>query len=271
MKDSKELYLDLMRQCLTNWIYGDKEVDILSPRKNPIKRIVVGMLNSRGLQIARARPMNIKDRIVGRDRSPIAHTMVGLKRLENIQHCVEDVLTNNIPGDLIETGVWRGGATIFMRAILKAYNIKDRTIWVADSFEGCPRPNAEKYPHDKDDTHYTSGELVASLDDVKANFEQYGLLDGQVKFLKGWFKDTLPKAPIAKLSVMRLDGDLYESTMEALENLYPKLSVGGYVIIDDFGPLPACRQAVFDYRKSQGIEDNIIEIDGTGIYWQRSG
>ena len=109
-----------------------------------------------------------------------------------------------------------------------------------------------------------------SLDQVKANFARYDLLDDRVQFLKGWFKDTLPHAPISRLAVMRLDGDLYESTMDALTALYPKLSPGGYVIIDDYGAINACRQAVHDFRNTHGIEDPIQEVDWTGAYWRRS-
>jgi len=259
-----------MKRCLTNWIYGDSEISIYSPKKNLLKRKIIKLLNDRGLQIVRPLPMDQNRRRVGEDRSTIAHTMIGLKRLENIQFCVEDVLANNIPGDLIETGVWRGGATIFMRAVLKAYGVKDRVVWVADSFEGCPRPDKEKYSHDTGDILYTSRELAIPLDKVKANFKCYELLDSQVRFLKGWFKDTLPTASIERLSVIRLDGDLYESTMDALVSLYPKLSVGGYLIVDDFGAIPACRQAILDYRKSHDIKDEIIKIDWTGVYWKRS-
>jgi hypothetical protein len=195
--------------------------------------------------------------------------MIGLRRLDNLQFCVEEVLSKNIPGDLIETGVWRGGATIFMRAILKAYGVKDRNVWVADSFEGLPAPNPERFPQDAGDLHHIM-KLAVSLDQVKANFERYGLLDDQVRFLKGWFRDTLPKAPIERLAILRLDGDMYESTMDALVNLYPKLSLGGCLIVDDYGAVPGCRQAVLDYRQLHGILDEIVQIDWTGVYWRRS-
>lgn len=259
-----------MKQCLTNSIYGDSEVALYSPKKNPIKRKAVDMLRSRGLQVVRPLPMDADKRETGSDRSPIAHTMIGLKRLKNIEFCIGDILNNNVQGDLIETGVWRGGATIFMRAMLKAFGVKDRFVWVADSFEGLPKPDSEKYPQDKGDTLYASKEIAVSLDIVKANFKKYGLLDDQVRFLKGWFKDTLPNAPIKTLAVIRLDGDMYGSTIDALSNLYPKLSVGGYVIVDDYGAMETCRKAVGAYRKQNGIEDEIKEIDWTGAYWQRT-
>ncbi len=266
---TKDLYLDLMKKCLTNWIYGDSEKS-MSAGGNTWKRVIVKLVNSIGYQIVRPTPMDPDMRLYGKDRSSIAHTMIGLKRLDNLQFCIEDVLSNNIPGDLIECGAWRGGATIFMRAVLKAYNIKDRVVYVADSFEGCPKPNIEKYPQDKEMNLYITDNLAAPLEQVKTNFDRYGLLDEQVYFLKGWFKDTLPKAPIKKLAVLRIDGDLYESTMDSLVNLYPKLSIGGYIIIDDFGAFSACKQAVLDYRKANGISDEIIKIDWTGICWQKS-
>jgi O-methyltransferase len=195
--------------------------------------------------------------------------MIGRKRLDNLQSCVESVLTEGVEGDFIETGVWRGGSCIFMRAILAAHGVHDRRVFVADSFAGLPEPDGDKYPEDKGDTHHIHDRLAISREQVAANFEKYGLLDDQVVFLKGWFKDTLPNAPIEKLAVLRLDGDMYESTMDALESLYPKLSPGGYCIIDDYS-LPGCEKAVADYRARHGIEDEIQTIDWTGSYWQKS-
>lgn len=207
------------------------------------------------------------DREGGRDWPANAESMIGLKRMENIEYCVKHILSDKVPGDLIETGVWRGGATIFMRALLKVYDVPDRVVWVADSFEGLPKPDA-KYAADKGDRHHTKEELAVGVDIVKANFEKYGLLDAQVKFLVGWFKDTLPKAPIQRLALIRLDGDMYESTMDALVNLYPKLSPGGYLIIDDYF-LKGCKQAIMEYRQEHGITEEIIDIDGMGAYWRK--
>jgi O-methyltransferase len=138
--------------------------------------------------------------------------MIGMKRLNNIQYCVETTLNDGIPGDLIETGVWRGGACIFMRAILKAYNESGRRVWVADSFAGLPPPNEAKYGADAGAQFHTWADYLAvPKTGVAKNFSCYGLLDQQVMFLEGWFKDTLPAAPITSLAVMRLDGDMYES------------------------------------------------------------
>lgn len=198
-----------------------------------------------------------------------ARTMIGRERLDNLQFCVERALADRVPGDLIETGVWRGGSTIFMRAILKAHGVKNRRVWVADSFEGLPPPNTEKFPEDEGDELYTKEVLSVSLEEVKKNFRRYGLLDDQVKFLKGWFRDTLPDAPVERLAVARLDGDMYESTMDALVSLYPKLSPGGFLIVDDYGGIEACRKAVHDYRDEHGIKEEIKRIDWNGVYWRR--
>lgn len=269
MDDARQLYLDLMKKVLTNTIYGDVDVRTITPQ-GFLKKTLVGVVESRGLQVVKSRGFDAKARHEGRDRPSNAHTMVGMKRLDNLQFCIEDVLAHDVPGDFIETGVWRGGATIFMRAVLKAHSVTDRTVWVADSFEGLPAPDADKYPSDAGDKHHTVEELAISMEQVQDNFRQYDLLDDQVKFLKGWFKDTLPTAPIDKLAVARLDGDMYESTMDGLKALYPKLSLGGYLIVDDYGAVPGCAEAVHDYRKQHGIKEEIVQIDWTGVYWQRT-
>lgn len=210
------------------------------------------------------------EREFGLDWPEHAETMVGLRRLDNVQACVEDVLRRGVPGDLLEAGVWRGGTTILMRAVLGAYDDDQRRVWVADSFEGLPKPDADAFPADAGLDYTIHSELSVGVQQVQANFDRYGLLDDRVEFLPGWFKDTLPSAPIDKLAVMRLDGDLYESTIDALEVLYPKLSVGGYCIIDDYGALEACRRAVDDYRRANGITEEIRPVDWTGAYWQRA-
>lgn len=237
-------YIDLVKRVVANTIYEDSSY---------------------------AGPYDAKEREIGYDHPRVAHTMIGMKRLNNIQYCMEDVLKNGIPGDVIETGVWRGGATIFMRAILKAYGDTSRKVWVADSFQGLPPPDVDKYPADEGLNLHEIPYLAVSLEEVRENFNKYGLLDDQVVFLKGFFRDTLREAPIEKIALLRLDGDLYESTMEALENLYPKLSLNGYVIIDDYGPIAACAQAVKDYRSKMGIHDPIQRIDSMGVYWKKTG
>ncbi len=246
-QEIRDLYLDLMHRCLLNLIYGD-------PGQDPWS----------------GQTYNPQLRLYGRDWPSVAHTMIGHHRMLNLRLVMEYVIENNIPGDFIETGVWRGGACIYARAILKAFGDTQRKVWVADSFEGLPKPDESNYPADKGDKHHTYEQLCISLDEVKNNFALYDLLDDQVQFLKGWFKDTLPTAPIDQLAVLRLDGDMYESTMDGLNNLYHKVSPGGFVIVDDYGAVPACAKAVNDFREQEGITDPIVNIDNIGVYWQKT-
>ena len=196
--------------------------------------------------------------------------MAGVLRLESLAQLTDIVLRDNIPGDLIETGVWRGGCCILMKGVLAAHGITDRRIYVADSFEGLPPPNPALYPADDGLNLHEFKMLAVSVEEVRANFERYGLLDDNVLFVKGFFQDTLKSLPVERLSLMRLDGDLYESTIIALDNLYPKLSAGGFAIIDDYGAISACAKAVTDYRRQHGIEDEIKQIDWSGVYWRKT-
>jgi len=191
--------------------------------------------------------------------------MIGKKRMDNLQFCVETVLDEDIPGDFIETGVWRGGSCIFMRALLVAHEVLDRRVFVADSFRGLPTPGVEQ---DSGDVHHTFNSFFGvSREQVEANFRRYDLLDEQVVFLEGWFKDTLPAAPISELAVLRLDGDMYGSTMDGLA-LYDKLSSGGFLIIDDYAS-PGCKQAIDDFRLDRGIAEKMTHIDWTGAFWRK--
>jgi hypothetical protein len=155
-----------------------------------------------------------------------------------------------------------------MRAILRTQNVRDRVVWCADSFEGMPVPkDADKRisgEADFSDRRY----LSVSLEQVQNNFSRFGLLDDQVRFLRGWFCDTLPEAPIKRLALLRLDGDLYESTWDALVNLYDKLSPGGYVIIDDYNSWQGCRAAVDEFRMERGITADLEKIDAHSVFWK---
>jgi len=269
MDIAKELYFDLLKKTITDTLRGNDEFLLYDGQKGVRFKLVDKYLTKRGFEIMKRIPFNLEKRKIGRDWPMYAESMVGVERMNNIQQLLVDIIEKNIEGDCIETGVWRGGATIFMAAILKAYGQTNRNVWVADSFEGLPKPNAEKYPHDKGDVHHTKKRLAISLEQVQKNFSNYGLLADNIKFLKGWFKDTLPTAPIEKLALVRLDGDMYESTMDGLVNLYPKLQSGGYIIIDDWGAVPACKQAVLDYRSKHNITEDIILIDWGGVYWKK--
>ncbi len=273
-RDPALLYLDIMKKALSFslWEEAGIPIEVFNYKRSLLKRLFVytlsRLLRLAGLRIYKELNVSEEQKYEGMVWPMKADTMIGLKRLDNIQFCVENVLKDNIQGDLIETGVWRGGACIFMRAILAAYGITDRRVFVADSFEGLPKPDEKEYPQDKEDKLWIERFLSVSKEEVENNFRRYGLLDEQVVFLKGWFKDTLPSAPIEKLSVMRLDGDMYQSTMESLTYLYPKLSDGGYCIIDDYS-LKGCKAAVDDFRAKNGIKNTLCRIDWTGVYWRK--
>ncbi len=173
-----------------------------------------------------------------------AFTMIGLKRLRNFRAVIESVIGTNVTGDIMEAGAWRGGAGIMARAVLAAYNVGDRRVILANSFAGLPPPDADTYPADAGSDFHEYPELAVPLDEVKRNFARFGLLDEQVVFLPGWYKDTLPTAPVERLAVLRLDCDMYESTIQVLDNLYDKVSINGWIVIDDFEVVPACRAAV---------------------------
>jgi len=156
-----------------------------------------------------------------------------------------------------------------MRAALKAFGDTQRKVWVADSFRGVPKPNRGECPADEGIDFWKADYLAVSLDSVKENFRFYGMLDDRVVFLPGWFKDTLPTAPIERLAIMRLDGDLYESTMDSLKSLYPKLSVGGYVIVDDYNGVRASKRATDDFREENGITEEMTKVDFSAVFWKR--
>lgn len=267
------LYLDLLKRSLTALDAGST-VSMIEPLgrgrvRQALYTPVRMLLDATGLAIVRRIPA--AQRAEGRDWPVGGDTMVGIKRLDNLQECIEDIVRSDVPGDLLEAGVWRGGAAIFMRAALKAHGDTSRMVWAADSFQGLPPPDRENFPADAGDPHHRARTLAVSLEEVKANFASYGLLDDRVGFIPGWFRDSLPTAPVGQLALLRLDGDMYESTMVPLQHLYPKLAFGGYLIVDDYGDerLPACRQAVDDYRAKQGITEPIVRIDWTGAYWKR--
>ncbi len=270
-----DAYLTLLAGCLTRTLFPEREPHV--PLRAPVglvKRLlfeaVTRVAATRGLELLRPVPSDQRRlRAAGLDLPFEAETMIGLRRLEHLAFCVKGVVRDEVPGDLIECGVWRGGASIFLRGALLALGVDDRTVWVADSFAGLPTPDASRFPVDSGDLHHTNTALAVSLAEVRRNFERYGLLDEQVRFLAGWFKDTLPTAPIDRLAVLRIDGDMYQSTWEGLTELYPKLSDGGYVVVDDYGGLAGARAAVDEYRAERAISAPITAIDWTGVFWRK--
>jgi 2-polyprenyl-3-methyl-5-hydroxy-6-metoxy-1,4-benzoquinol methylase len=241
----RKSYLDMVQRCVIGTVYEDPNQDRWSPHTyDP----------------------NLREQ--GLDWPSQAHSMIGKKRMTNLRLLAERVMRDDVPGDFIETGVWRGGACIVMRAVLEAYGDKSRRVWVADSFAGLPVPKAG-LAADNGDPHHTYEELSVSADQVRANFAKYDLLDDQVCLLEGWFSETLAAAPIERLALLRLDGDMFESTMDAITALYDKVSPGGYIIVDDYIAVPGCRKAIDEFRVTRGIAAPLHDIDGMGVFWQK--
>jgi hypothetical protein len=189
--------------------------------------------------------------------------------LDNVVALARGVIDQQVPGDFIETGVWRGGVTILMRAALTAFGDRGRNVWVADSFAGLPAPDPASDLREAI-WHHLMGAvslLRSDLATVRESFARAGLLDRRVRFLPGWFADTLPDAPIERLALMRLDGDWYESTRVALDALYPRLSPGGFVIVDDYGLPTGCARAVDEYRALHRIDAPLVRVNGQAVYW----
>lgn len=240
----RELYLELLEAALTGMLWEDEAFDPWGDGTyEPAKRSI------------------------GRDWPASALTMIGTARMKSLRALVEQALEEGVPGDLVETGVWRGGACIYMRGILAAAGDTTRRVFVADSFRGLPEPDSSRYPEDEGSILHTHEGLAVPRAAVEENFRRFGLLDDQVAFLEGWFKDTLPSAPIDRLAILRLDGDMYESTTDALEALYGKVSPGGFVIIDDYNLWP-CTRAVDDFRARHSITEPLHDIDGAGVWWR---
>ena len=262
-----DAYVELLLRSLTLSANGPIEVLYPAPTtgrpylRSLVQRVLVGHKNARlALSYTYDPDADPAGRRTAYQLAPGIKTMIGRQRLEQVRDCVRDVLANDVPGDLIETGVWRGGTTILMRGILRADGCTDRRVYVADSFEGLPPPDVTRYPADEGLDFHEHPVLAVTLDEVRANFERYDLLDDQVVFVRGWFRDTLPGLADRTFAVIRLDGDLYESTMDALVNLYPRLSPGGWLIVDDFH-IPACVQAVTEYREAHGITAELHRVN----------
>jgi O-methyltransferase len=259
----RDLYLDLLVGALTHTIY--REIDVAPPPEHGQDAFWEPLLESGEAHFV-FNPE--RARAEGRDWPRYAQTMVGLERLRNVRRCVETALHEGVPGDLIEAGAWRGGVAILMRGLLAAHGVDDRMVYVADSFQGLPLPDSDRYPADEGDRTHELDVLSVPVEEVRDNFRSYGLLDDRVRFVEGWFRESLPPLRGNRWAVVRIDGDMYESTMDSLTNLYDDLSPRGFLIIDDFA-LTQCREAVEDFRRDRGIDDPIERIDWTGVFWRK--
>jgi len=210
---------------------------------------------------------DVAARTDGSDWPLMALTMIGQKRLNNIWNLLLAVELESVPGDFMECGVWRGGGSIFAAAVIKAYRLK-RDVWLADSFSGLPLP---RHPNITGDTDLWAAKSYVSVNesDVRKNMEAHGLLDDRIHFCSGFFVDSLPNCHPNQIAVLRMDGDMYESTMDQLFNLYSLVSVGGYVIVDDW-TVSECNRAIKDFWKWHEIIVEPISIDKFAVYWKKN-
>jgi hypothetical protein len=248
-------YLELLKLSLC---------DLVGARTGSVTRTFEGDVMSRELE-----GDQLRFRTAGMDWPLHGLTMVGLARLDDLQACVEAIVGDGIEGDLIEAGSWRGGASLLMRATLDALGDRERVVWVADSFQGFPRasePKGDEYDLGADLA--ACDFLAVPLQEVSDSFTRLGL-DRGVRFVPGFFEQTLPALSERRWSVLRLDGDTYDATRLSLEVLYPGLSAGGYVILDDYLQIDPCRAAVDDFRREHGITEPIEAVDWSGARWRR--
>jgi hypothetical protein len=263
----RERYLALLEKALTGVLIEDPPIMTESFKSfyRGMVREITGDQNPSETDMARYQ-RNWRE--VGWDQPSKAFTMIGLKRIQNFRRLIESALELNVPGDIVETGVWRGGASIMAKAVLTAFGDTQRRVILADSFEGLPPPD-DAYPQDAGSTLHEEDQLAVSLEEVRHNFTKFDLLDDRVIFLKGWFRDTIPTAPVDRISVLRLDGDMYESTIIPLRHFYDKVSAGGFVIVDDYWLQP-CKTAIHDFFKERGINPEILPIDSMGVYFGKA-
>jgi O-methyltransferase len=251
----RQAYLDLLKLCLC---------DLTSTTTVSVGPTPEGSAVAREM-----RGEEMRVRAVGLDWPLQGMSMSGLRRLDDLQACVDSVVHDGVEGDFIEAGVWRGGATMLMRAALDCLGDRERTVWVADSFEGFPdrdRQNADPPGVNAELQAYDF--LAVPVREVRDNFARFGLDDG-VRFVTGFFEDTLPELAGRRWGIVRLDGDSYEATRVALESLYAGLSSGGYLIVDDYGAVEECRRAVDEFRREQGIGEPLDAVDWTCVRWRR--
>ena len=255
----RRAYLDLLKLCLC---------DLAGARTLSVSRTGNTRRRESEVKTSELQEDELALRVRGADWPFSGLTMVGLKRLDDLQACVESVVADGVEGDVIEAGAWRGGASILARATLDSLGADDRVVVVADSFQGLPAPDPGGFPEDHELDLSQVEFLSVPADEVRRNFARFGCEEG-VEFVEGFFDETLPTLRGRPWSVVRLDGDTYEATWVGLESLYPGLSAGGYLVIDDYVLIPECRRAVNDFRRQHRITEPIEEVDWNGVRWRR--
>lgn len=271
----EEMYLELMRRALTR--HNMERYQTVMPA-NPYGFVfnwkvgladrVNHLLRKFGFEIAKTSVPASKVREMGQDWPLNAETMIGIRRLEHLHFAMHKLSSDKITGSFMETGVWRGGACIYMAAFCKVYQ-NDNEIIAADSFRGLPAPDPENEKEDQESKWHEIPYLSVSLEDVKRNFLDYGLLGKNLRFVPGFFSETLPSLDVREIALLRLDGDMYSSTIDVLENMYDRVVEGGFVIVDDYR-LASAQSAVHDFLEERGINPTLEKIDEDAIFWRKT-
>ena len=271
-------YLWLLKRALMNVLYAEHEIriDLLENQPQTSSRIV----RQKELRDVRLRHADAFDRLMAVKRDGdilhngyphrFSHTMAGLAFLDVLERCSEEVFADHVPGDFMEAGVCQGGAAIFMRALQIAHGQRHRRTWVADSFAGPPptTSSAAGVGH-ADMTGEEQPWMSFDRQTVEEHFRRYDLLDRNVHFIAGPFHETMPGASVDKLAVLRLDVSSYDATLDVMENMYPRLSPGGFVLVDDYGLVKGCREAVDRFRRQMDIQTPLRWVEWRGVYWRK--
>jgi hypothetical protein len=207
-------------------------------------------------------------------------TMTSSERISALCHAVRYIAKHGIPGDIVECGVWRGGSVMAAALTLQAEHDISRALHLFDTFAGMPPPSAV-------DRAAQSGRTAASLlaeadsssdlwalapiNDVRANLESTNYPVDRIRLIKGRVEDTIPREAPAEIALLRLDTDWYESTRHELIHLYPKLSIGGVLIVDDYGHWEGARRAVDEYIRDNSLAILLHRIDYTGRIAVKTG
>jgi O-methyltransferase len=207
-------------------------------------------------------------------------TMTSHERISALCHAVRYVTKHNIPGDIVECGVWRGGSMMAAALTLLGEHDLTRTLYLFDTFEGMPSPTEV----DRATSSGKSAALLleeadessliwahAALDDVRANLASTNYPTERIRFMRGRVEDTIPRAAPENIAILRLDTDWYASTRHELIHLYPKLSVGGVLVVDDYGHWEGARKAVDEFINDNRLPILLQRIDYTGRIAVKTG
>jgi len=197
----------------------------------------------------------------------VGHTMIGMKRGRNFVMTIESVIAQGLAGDIVELGVWRGGAMILAQAVLQVHcQTCNRRAILFDMFGVLDKTTGG---YGKADSY-----LAVSKEQVQKNFVKYNLLNDNVRFIQGMFDLTVAPyaavAPLRPIAVLRIDGNFYKSYMDPLQYFYERVPVGGYIIFDDIGSHRQVQEAWADFQKWNGVVVQIQKIDRHGAFFQKT-